>query len=125
MAAVAGPMVEGEDKIDGLGIAKLAREAMDSKHGEDIRIFDVRGISTVTDFMVVASGSSTPHLKALYAEVQRCLKVGGVPSYRCSGGLEGGWLLLDYVDAVIHIFDHEHRQYYAIEELWALAPQVS
>jgi ribosome-associated protein len=91
---------------------------------QDIRVLDVRGISTITDFCVVASGTSSPHLKALLAEVQRCMKERGVMSYRKSGLPESGWVVLDFVYAVIHIFSPEARAYYAIERLWQEAPAL-
>jgi len=91
---------------------------------QGIRVLDVRGISTITDFCVIASGTSSPHLKALLAEVQRCMKERGVMSYRKSGLPESGCVVLDFVYAVIHIFSPEARAYYAIERLWQEAPEI-
>lgn len=107
-----------------LELALLARKSLEDKKGEDIRIFDVRGISAVTDYYIVVSGSSPPHLKAMFNEVQAVLKHSGSGNcYRRSGSPESGWLALDYVDVIIHIFSHAARKYYAIEELWAEAAQ--
>jgi ribosome-associated protein len=92
--------------------------------GQDVRVLDVRGISTITEFCVIASGTSSPHLKALLSEVQRCMKERGVMSYRKSGLPESGWVVLDFVHAVIHIFSPEARTYYAIERLWQEAPAL-
>jgi ribosome-associated protein len=74
---------------------------------------------------MVVSGSSPPHLKAMFSEVQRLLKDESVHVYRKSGGAECGWLVVDYVDLIIHIMSNEARAYYAIEELWAEAPEVA
>ena len=84
----------------------------------------MRGVSEITDYVVIACGSSPPHLKALFEEVLHALKARKVRCYRRSGVPEGGWLVIDYIDAVIHIFSPESRRYYAIEELWAKAPLV-
>lgn len=105
-------------------IAIEAARALDQKKGTDIRIFDVRGLSSVSDFMVVATGTSAPHLKALIAEVQGHMKDIGVQSYRTSGDPSSGWVVVDYVDAVVHVLSTEARTYYAIENLWPTAKTI-
>ena len=84
----------------------------------------MRGLSAITDYYLLVSGSSPPHLKAMYQEVQKVLKDAGTPVYRRSGQPEGGWMVLDFVDVIIHIFLEEVREYYAIEELWAASKRV-
>lgn len=91
---------------------------MENKIAKDIRVWDVRGLSSITEFYVVATGTSGPHLKALISEVQRHMKDRGVASYRASGTPDSGWVVLDFVHAVVHIFAPEARVYYAIETLW-------
>jgi len=105
-------------------IAKKACWILDDKKGSDIVIFDVQKVSGVTDYFVVVSGTSPPHLKALFNELQHSLKQEGVPCFRRAGDPESGWLVLDYIDVVIHVFSPEARQYYAIEELWEEAPKL-
>lgn len=102
---------------------EIAR-ALDSKKGTDIRIFDVRGVSGLTDYYVVATGTAAPHLKALVNEVGRRLKDCGVDSYRTSGDPDSGWIVVDYVNVVLHVFSPEARAYYAIEKLWDKAKPV-
>lgn len=80
--------------------------------------------SGITDYYVIVSGSSGPHLKAMYNEVEQQLKGEGVLPYRRSGDPFSGWLVLDYVDVILHILSREKREYYAIEELWDNAPRV-
>jgi len=94
------------------------------KQAKDIRIFDVRGQSSVTDFYIVATGTSAPHLKALIAETQRRMKELGISSYRTSGESDSGWVVVDYVHAVVHVFSTEARAYYAIEKLWSTAKEI-
>jgi ribosome-associated protein len=97
---------------------------LEAKKAQNIRIFDVQGLSTVTDFYIVATGTSGPHLKALIAETQHHLKGMGVTSYRTSGDPDSGWVVVDYVHAVVHVFSAEAREYYAIENLWATAKEL-
>jgi ribosome-associated protein len=82
----------------------------------------VRGRSSVTDFYVVATGNSSPHLKALYNGVDTALKHEGSPSYRKSGDPEGGWVVLDYLDVIVHVLTRQAREYYALEALWQKKP---
>ena len=122
--ASAGGVEERKTAINPLELARLARQALDRKKGKDIRLLDVRNISDLTDYTVIASGSSPPHLKALLSEVQHEMKQRGVLSHRKTGDPESGWLVLDYVDVVIHIFSPSLREYYAVEELWSQAPEI-
>ena len=107
-----------------LTIAKRARKILEDKHGNDCLIIDVREISSITDYFLVVSGSNHPHIKALFEEVRHVLAEGGVNCYRKAGDHESGWMVLDYVDVIIHILLDESRKYYAFEDLWATAPRV-
>ena len=91
---------------------------LDLHKAENIRAVDVRGVSNFTEFCVVASGNSAPHLKALIAYTQSRMKELDVLSYRKSGQPESGWLIIDFVDVVVHLFIPEARAYYDIESLW-------
>jgi ribosome-associated protein len=105
-------------------LAGKAREALQEKKGEDVVILDVRNLSSIADFYLLATGTSHPHLKALYNAVLRSLKEDGVHCRHKAGDPESGWLVMDYVDVVIHILSPEARRYYAIEELWAQIPRL-
>ena len=100
-----------------------AARALEDRLGKEIRVLDVRSDSAITDYCVVASGTSAPHLKALVAEVQHRMKAQGVNARR-SGLPESGWVVVDCLDAVIHIFAPEARAYYQIENLWKGSPEV-
>jgi len=101
-----------------------AAQALYLKKADNIRIFDVRGVSGVTDFYIVASGTSAPHLKALITETQRRMKESNIASYRTSGESSSGWVIVDYVTAVVHVFSPEARSYYDIERLWSKAKEI-
>jgi ribosome-associated protein len=97
---------------------------LEDKKAQDIVVLDLRGQSSITDFYVVASGMSSPHIKALFGDIQHQLKQEGVMCYRRAGVPEGGWMVLDYFDVIIHIFEPEAREFYAIESLWDKAARV-
>ena len=115
---------EGGLTINSERIAIEAALALDAKQATDIRVFDVRGVSSVTDFTVVATGTSSPHLKALVSETRRRMKELGVACYRMSGEPDSGWVVADYINAVVHVFSSEARAYYAIEKIWSTAKEV-
>lgn len=97
---------------------KLIAQALEDRKGTDIKSYDMRGKSALADFFVVATGAAAPHLKALIAETQAVMKQKGVNSYRTSGDPESGWIVVDYVDVIVHVFSPEARAYYALEKLW-------
>ena len=100
------------------------KAALADKKAVDVKAYDVRGISGLADAFVVATGTAAPHLKALVAGTQRAMREAGVQSYRTSGDPESGWIVVDYVDVVVHVFSPEARAYYALERLWEAAPQM-
>jgi ribosome-associated protein len=86
-----------------LAIIKRARELLEGKKAEDIVLLDVRKKSGATDYFLLASGTSAPHLKALADEIQFTLKHEGIQCYHRSGDSDSGWIVLDYIDLIIHI----------------------
>lgn len=94
-------------------------KALEDRKGADVKVYDVRGKSSLTDCFVVATGTAAPHLKALVAETQAAMRGAGVKSYRVSGDPESGWMVVDYFDVVVHVFSPEARAYYALEKIWA------
>lgn len=97
---------------------KLIVQALEDKKASDIRTYDVRGVSGLCDAFVVATGIAAPHLKGIISGVQGAMKDAGENSYRLSGDPESGWIVVDYVDVVVHVFSPEARAYYALEKLW-------
>ena len=97
---------------------KIVKTALEDKKAVDIKAYDVRGVSGFADAFVVATGTAAPHLKALVVGVQASMKDVDVDSYRTSGDPQSGWIVVDYVDIVVHVFSPEARAYYALEKLW-------
>ncbi len=102
-----------------------AREALLEKKGVDVVVLDVQGLSTVTDYYLIATGNSSPHLKALVESVEHALKGVDVAKDRKAGRAESGWIASDYLDFVIHVLSPELREYYALEQLWKDGKRLS
>lgn len=102
-----------------------ARKALEAKKGEDIKVLDVRGLSGITDYYVIATGNSAPHLKALLGEVEKVLGEQGVRCHRRAGTAESQWMVSDFMDLVVHVLSREQRQRYALEQLWKDATEVA
>jgi ribosome-associated protein len=102
-----------------LRIAGIASD----KVAHDIRVFDLRGIVSYTDFFVICSGGTERQTKAIHDGIHQELKdVYGRLPRRVEGLTESRWILMDYLDAVIHIFTPDARSYYRLEQLWGDAP---
>lgn len=109
----------------GASLARAVADAADSKKAEHIVILDVRGLSMVTDFLVIASGSSMPHLRAIRNEIAERIREDREEKPHSSQGMaESQWMLLDYGDVVAHVFLEEKRSLYALEDLWSDAPRL-
>ena len=106
-------------------IAKV-RAILDAKKGENIVVLRIADVSSVADYMVLCSGLNNPHLRALADEVAKQLRqdVPPVAAHRRAGSVDSGWIVLDYVDVVVHLFTPQMRGYYALEQLWKDAPVV-
>ena len=116
-------MTEGPVK-DSRELAVLAARAASAKQGSDIAILDVGDLIAITDFFVIISGSSERQLKSISEEVVRAAKEVGVRPVRQEGEPGARWLLIDFVDFVVHVFQEEEREFYRLENLWRDAPVV-
>lgn len=91
---------------------------MNAKKGEAVTVLDVRGLSGITDYYVIATGNSSPHLKALLGEVERVLGLQGIRCHRRAGTADSQWMVADYHDFVVHVLSPDQRERYALEQLW-------
>ena len=104
--------------------AQLCAEAAENKKAFDIQILDLRGLTYITDYFVICSGNNTTQVSAIADWIGHTLaKIGGYPSH-VEGGAGSRWVLMDYGDVVVHVFDEETRIYYSLEKLWSDAPRV-
>jgi len=106
-------------------VAVAAARAAAAKQGADIVILDVRDLIVITDYFVITTGRSDRQVKTLVEEVEKALKRRDVRPVRREGEVEARWVLLDYVDVVVHVFAPEERAYYDLERLWSDAPRVT
>jgi ribosome-associated protein len=102
---------------------RAARAALDKK-AIDLTVLDVQGVSNVTDYFLVCSGRSAPHVKTIADAIREELKEDGVRPLHAEGQAESGWVLLDYGDVLMHVFLEDTRAYYALERLWGDAPSI-
>ncbi len=101
-----------------------AVDALDDYKANDISILDVRGLSAATDFFIIASGSSDLHVRSMGGRIIEDLEKEEISPHHAEGLIGGRWVLLDYVDFVIHIFHPLAREHYGLERLWSDAPLV-
>ncbi len=111
-------------QADSRELATLAARIASEKQADAILVLDVRELITITDYFVIASGASERQAKTVTAEIVKELKERGVRPVREEGEPGTGWLLIDYVDFVVHVFRQEEREYYRLENLWRDAPNV-
>ena len=99
--------------------------ALDAKKAEDLRVLRVDAQSSITDWLVLATGGSEPHLRALRIEVERVLDAAAAPIAGTDGGEPGaGWTVVDAYQIMTHLFTVEQRAHYALERLWRDAEEV-
>lgn len=108
-----------------LEVACLAATVIADKKGEEVRVLDMRQVTLVADYFVLASGRTTVQINALAEHVEAALKTIGVTELHRVGGSRSHWLLQDYGEVVIHLFTEEERHYYDLERLWGDAEVVN
>jgi len=107
-----------------LDAVKVAVAAAEDKQAENIQVLDMRETFPITDYFIVMSGSNTRKLRAIAGNVEAELGKIGLKPYMREGTPDSAWILLDYIDFVLHIFRTEEREFYQIERLWKDAPVV-
>ena len=96
----------------------LTAKAISSKKGLNIKLIEIGDISSLADYMVIATGTSSTHVKAIADEVEYQLDEAGISVSHIEGYRSNSWILLDYVDIIVHIFSDEAREFYDLERLW-------
>ena len=99
-------------------IVKLAVKALEDKKGEDIRIIDIREVSVLADYFIIASGSNVNQVQAMTDNVEEMLGKAGHECRQVEGYQSGNWILMDYGDIIVHVFCREDRLFYDLERIW-------
>lgn len=111
--------------MEGIETARACAKHADDKKAESIVILDVRDISPITDFFVICTATSAPHLRAVRDEIaERMREEHGLRPTFTDGNFESQWLILDYSDVMVHVMQAEKREFYALEDLWGDAPRI-
>lgn len=106
-------------------MARIAYQALNDKKGEDIQIIDIAEISVLADYFLIANGNSENQVRALVDNVEEELHKAGYTVRQREGYGSGSWVLLDFGDIIVHIFDKENRLFYDLERIWRDGHQVS
>ena len=105
-------------------MALLLVRALDSKKGQDILLLETDGLTTLSDYFVLCTGTSAPQLKALADAAEKSMKENGILPNHVEGHRGGTWILQDYGDVVLHLFSPEAREFYDLDRLWQDAKKV-
>jgi ribosome-associated protein len=101
-----------------LDLARLCCRALDAKKAEDIRVIDVSALSSITNFLVIATATSEPHVRALRVELEKALDASKTQIVGVETASESGWTVMDAFDVMVHIFTADTRSRYRLEHLW-------
>ncbi len=99
-------------------LAKIAVKALDDKKGEDIKVIDISEVSVLADYFIIAGGSNRSQIQAMADNVDEMLGKNGGTLKQIEGYDAGNWVLLDFQDVIVHIFDKENRLFYDLERIW-------
>ncbi|NLT05045.1 MAG: ribosome silencing factor [Solirubrobacterales bacterium] len=126
MTAPEQPAAAGPPALESEALAERIAALASDRKAIDIRVVDVRGLVGYTDFLVICTGNTERQTTAIRDAIHKELKdVDGLLPRRSEGGTEARWILLDYLDCVLHVFTPDARDFYRLDKLWGDAPQRS
>ena len=99
-------------------MAKIAAAALEDKKARDLKILDISDVSVLADYFIIASGSNRNQVQAMVDEVEEKLGKAGYTPKQIEGYQKANWILMDYQDLIIHVFDEENRLFYDLERIW-------
>lgn len=105
-------------------MARLAIQALEDKKAEDIRVIDISEVSVIADYFIIAGGNNKNQIQAICDNVQEKLGRAGYPEKQIEGYHTANWILMDFVDVIVHIFDKENRLLYDLERIWRDGKQI-
>lgn len=99
-------------------MAQIACKAIDDKKGQDIKIIDIHNVSVIADYFIIASGTNSNQVQAIVDNVEEQLGRAGFEAKQIEGNRNSSWILMDYGDVIVHVFDEENRLFYDLERIW-------
>ena len=99
-------------------MVKLVCHALDEKKAEDIKVIDIKGLSVMADYFIVASGGSQNQLLAMQNEVDKEMYEHEIHAKQVEGNRSSAWILMDYEDVIVHLFSQDDRLFYNLEKIW-------
>lgn len=112
-------------QMDSKKLALLCRELADNRKAENIVVLDVSKVSSIADYFVICTGTSEPHLRAIFDEITEKLREDyGIKPNSADGSVSAAWVVLDFFDVIVHIMRADARDHYKLEDLWGDAAQV-
>ncbi|SFK62607.1 ribosome-associated protein [Lachnospiraceae bacterium KH1T2] len=105
-------------------LLKVAVDALEDKKGEDVSVLDIRKVTVISDYFIIATGNNPSQVQAMADNVEEALGREGLEKKSTEGYEAANWILLDYGDFIIHIFDRDNRSFYDIERIWKDADKV-
>ena len=105
-------------------VARRAAQLVQDMKAQDVVLLDLRGVTDMSDYFLIATGTSDTHVRAIAQHVELEMKKAGAPAHHIEGAEQGRWALLDFVDVVVHVFHPTLRQFYQLERLWGDAKSV-
>ena len=99
-------------------MAQIASKAIDDKNGQDIKVIDIHNVSVIADYFVIASGTNSNQVQAIVDNVEEQLGRAGFEAKQIEGNRNSSWILMDYGDVIVHVFDEENRLFYDLERIW-------
>jgi ribosome-associated protein len=113
-----------EGKQRSAELARLAIGALEDKKAEDVRVIDIGGVSVLADYFIIASGNNRAQVQAMADEVEQRMGRAGAAPRQNEGYQAGNWVLMDFGDVIIHIFDAQNRLFYDLERIWKDGTQI-
>lgn len=110
--------------MDSRDLANNITELIFNKKGYDVKLLDLREVTTLTDYFIICSADSDTQVKAIADEVDKKLRDAGIRSWHTEGYKSLSWVLIDFVDVVVHVFKKDSREFYNLEKLWGDAPVI-
>ena len=107
------------------GLAKIAIAALEDKKAEDVRVIDIADVSVLADYFIIASGNNRTQVQSMADEVEQRLGRAGAVPRQVEGYQAANWVLLDFGDVIIHIFDAQNRLFYDLERIWKDGTQIN